>query len=163
MTLYDLTKTYGKGQGEDMMWDSIKVISKYVENSMDPKTRHDLLREIYSMMSGRHYNQEYAIEDTAKMYYTDLNGKRHAAPYWSDEQIREVYDDVKREIPNYNCWDFHVALNKKAAENIMLLSKWFPGITKDELDSKLVEMTLIWLQSGEGADKGTLVWDSLNK
>ena len=163
MTLYDLTKTYGKGQGEGMMWDTVRIISDFIEHSVDPKAKHDLLREIYGHMSGKHYNQDYAIEDTSKMFYVDSSGQRHAAPYWSDEQIREVYDSVKREIPGYNFWDFHVALNKKAAENIMLLSRWFPGLTKEDLNNKLVEMTLLWMQSPADAEKGTMVWDALNR
>ena len=163
MTLYELTKTYGKGQGEGMMWDTVKAVSDFVEKSVDPKAKHDLLRENYGRMSGHHYNQQYAIEDTAKMSYVDINGARHAAPYGTDEQIREVYDSVKREIPGYNLWDFHVALNKKATDNMMLLSRWFPGITKEELDGKLVEMTLLWMQSPADAEKGTMVWETLGR
>ena len=163
MTLYEMTKALGKGKGEGMMWDTVKVLSEFVETSVEPKTRHDLLRKIYGMMSGGHYNQQYALEDTAKMFYTDDNGARHAAPYWTDEQIKEVYEDVKRDIPGYNCWDFHVALNKKAAENLLLLTRWFPNQTREELDQKLVEMTLLWLQSGGSTEEGTMVWDTFNK
>ena len=162
MTLYELTKTYGDGKGESMMWATVKHISDAVEESMDAKSRHDLKKGIYAMMVGGHYDRDYAIQDTAKMYYKDKSGNRHAAPYWTEQQVREIYEQISGEIPEYNFWDFFVALNMIKSDYCPLLDKWFPGIAPEEKDERFVELTLNWLKDEDNPYGSSKIWSYLN-
>ena len=94
MNLYELTKKYGAGKGEDMMWKAVASISEAVEKFMPADQKHELMRKIYGDMSGGHYNEEFAAADIAKMYYTDRNGEKHAAPYWPSGTVREIYESI---------------------------------------------------------------------
>lgn len=162
MTLYELTKKYGSGKGENMMWMTVEVISDAVETSMDPEAKERLMRDVYSKMSGHHYNEEYALEDVAKMYYKDGNGKEIHAPYWTVQQVKEVYDTVSGKIPEYTFWDFYVTLQMTKADNCPLVMRWFPNSTPEERDKMLVEMAVNWLADPDYPHQGEKIWRYLN-
>ena len=162
MNLYELTKKYSNGKGEGMMWSTVEVISEYVERYMPEEEKHHLMREILGMMTDCHYDEMFAKEDVKKMYFVDSRGNRHNAPYWTDEEIRSVYDSVRPEIPDYNNWDFYVALNMIKSDNCALLSRWFPDMTPEERDEKLVEMTVNWLQDEDYIYPDSKIWHYLN-
>ena len=162
MTLYEMTKAYGAGKGESMMWDTVELISEAMEKSMDKEAKHHLMRKIYAKMTDGHYDNDYAIQDTAKMYYKDSDGKRHAAPYWTEDQVRQVYEDIKSQIPKYNFWDFFVALNMIKSDYCPLLEEWFPESTPEEKTDRLVELTLNWLKDEDNPYGDSKVWGYLN-
>ena len=163
MTLYEMIKKYGTGKGEDMMWKTLRVISDHIDDSMDDEHVQHLMRDLYGEMSDGHYNQEYAEEDVKKMYYTDDNGKRHYAPYWSEEQSKTVYESVKRSLPGeYNCWDFYVALNMVKSDNCPILRKWFPNLQENELEAKVIELAISWLNDDDNPYGTEKVWGYLN-
>ena len=164
MTLYDLTKKYGEGKGEDMMWATLAVVSDAIENSMDDSSKARLLRNLYGEMSDGHYNSEYAQEDVAKMYYTDREGKKNLAPYWTPEQVNAVYEKYKDAIPaEYNVWDFYVVLNMVRADNCPLLKNWFPAATPEDMDKKFVELAVSWLNDPDSPYGTSKPWKYLNR
>jgi len=164
MTLYELTKKYGEGKGEDMMWKTLSAVSDSIEDSMDERNKNLLLRHLYGIMSGGHYNEEYALCDVSKMYYTDDNGNKKYAPYWTKEEVKDVYDSVRRDIPSeYNFWDFYVVLNMIKSDNCPLLRKWFPSATNEELNKKLVELSVNWLKDDDNPYGAEKAWGYINK
>lgn len=163
MTLYEMTKKYGEGKGESTMWATLSAVSDAVETSMDATAKHDLLRKVYAEMSGHHYNEEYALEDVAKMYFKGTDGKEHRAPYWTVDQVKAVYDNVSRNISDYNFWDFYVTLQMTKADNCPLIMRWFPNATPEERDKMLVEMAVNWLDDPDNKDAGHKIWSYLNK
>ena len=162
MTLYELTKNYGTGKGEDMMWTTTRLVSQAVEESMDKDSRHKLLRSIYGKLSDGHYNEEYAMEDVAQMYYKDRHGDRHYAPYWSVPTVMEIYSNVKDEIPAYNEWDFFVVVNMIKSDDYTMLERWYPGLTSEQYDEKIVEMSLNWLKDEDNPYGDSKIWSYLN-
>lgn len=161
-SLYELIKTYGTGKGEATMWKSVKVISDSVEKHMDEDARDELNRHIFAEMSGGHYDQHFAMEDVRCMYYTDESGEKHYAPYWTPEQVSGVYEKVKREIPEYNMWDFYVTLQMVKADNCPMLKRWFPEAPEEEMTQRVVELAVNWLKDEDWAGS-TKIWDYLNK
>ena len=163
MTLYDLTKKYGEGKGEAMMWSTLRTVSDTVEQSMDKAAKDKMLRCLYEQMSKGHYDQDYAMADVAKMYYTDEKGEKHYAPYWTEPQVREVYELVKKDIPaSYNFWDFYVALQMIKSDNCPMLRRWYPNITPEEMEKKIVEMTVNWLNDADNPYGDHKVWGYLS-
>ena len=162
MNLYDFTKKYGEGKGEGTMWKTVAIISDAVESKMSDTEKKALLRKLYSAMDGCHYNEEFAKEDVAKMYYEDGDGEKHYAPYWTESQVKEVYDSVSEEIPDYNMWDFYVALQMIRSDNCPLYHEWFPDASPSEMDAKYVEATVNWLDDQDYRYPSTKIWHYLN-
>ena len=163
MTLLELIKKYGEGKGESAMWPALSAVSEAVEESMDADARRDLLQKVYAGMSGHHYNEEFAMDDVAKMYYKGADGKEHHAPYWTVDQVKAVYDNVARSIPDYNFWDFFVTLQMIKADNFLLLKRWFPEATAEELDKLLVDLAVNFLEDPDSKDAGHKIWSYLQK
>lgn len=164
MTIYEITKKYGEGKGEEMMWKSVEIISEEMEKHMDEAARTALARRLYGEIAGGHYNEDFAKEDVKKMFYIDADGQKKYAPYWTDEQVREVYNAAQSEMPEaYNFWDFYVALQMIKSDNCPLMQKWFPGATPEEMDKKFVELTLNWLKDDDNPFGNEKIWKYLNK
>ena len=157
-------KKYGEGKGEAMMWKSVEIISDALDKHMDEATRTALTRRLYGEMAGGHYDEAFAKEDVKKMYYTDSDGQKKYAPYWTDEQVREVYNSVKAEVPKaYNFWDFYVALQMIKSDNCPLMRKWFPDATPEDMNKKFVDLTLNWLKDEDNPFGSEKVWGYLNR
>lgn len=161
MTLYEVTKTYGKGRGENTMWDTVAIVSSAIEKSMDEKDKECLVRRVYEMMTGGHYDEYFANKDVSEMYYIDKNGNRHNAPYWSESDVKAIYDRHAGEIKEYNFWDFWVTMNLVASDNWCKLMKWFPNITDAEMNEKITEEAINWLKDDDWPTKNK-AWDYLN-
>lgn len=161
-TLYDLIKSNSNGKGEDMMWGSVEVISKFIDDHVSEEEKDKLMHQVFGLMSGGHYNEEFAEQAISKMYYKDKGGRKHFAPYWTPDQTEEIYEEVKSKIPEYNLFDFMVTINMKASDDWNLLHAWFPEITQEQLNKKITESTLNWLIDDDWPTKSK-IWDYFNK
>ena len=157
-----MIETYGKGRGEGKMWESVSLISETVEKELSTEAKKHLLRKIYCVMNGGHYNEEFAREDVGKMYYKDANGKTHYAPYFTDEKVATIYERVKGNIPAYNMWDFYVAMNMVASDNWCMLTRWFPDASEATMEKHFIEMTLNWLNDEDNPYGKEKIWKYLN-
>ena len=147
-----MIETYGKGRGESKMWESVAVISDAVEKEMDEKAKDHLMRKVYCVMSGGHYNEEFAKEDVAKMYYTDMSGNKHYAPYFSPERINILYNNVH----------FCVTMNMIESDYAHLVSMWFPDASEEEKEKRYVELALNWLEDEDNPFGQDNVWKYFN-
>ena len=145
------------------MWESVAVISDAVEKDMDEESRERLMRKIYCVMSGGHYNQEFAEEDVARMHYKDLNGKAHYGPYFTEEKVASVYEQVRNTIPEYNMWDFYVVMNMVKSDYCNLLSMWYPDDTETEREKRLVELAMNWLNDEDNPYGKEKAWKYFNR
>ena len=161
--IYDIIKTYGKGKGEDTMWRSVKAISDSLSEMLSPEDYSQLERTVYCTMAGGHYNEKYAHEDVRGMYYTDRNGRQVHAPYWTDEQVEQVYSKVEKSIPSaYNMWDFYVTLNMTKADNCNLFMRWWQSASDAERDERFIEMAVNWLCDEDNPFGDEKIWSYLN-
>ena len=161
MNLYDLTKKYGGGKGEGTMWSTLSLVSDAVE-SMPPSEKNALVRKVYGVMSGKHYNEEFAREDIAKMYYKDADGIKHYAPYWPDEALHSLYEAHKSEIPGYNFWDWAVTMNMIKSDYCQLLSEWFPDDDEETRNERIVRLAINWLDDEDNPFGQSKIWCYLN-
>ena len=161
MTLYELTKKYGEGKGEAMMWTAVETISEAVDRAMPEEEKEALMRHLYGKMSGGHFDEPFAMEAVEKMYYLDGNGAKHTAPYWTPQVVKPIYEGVKREIPAYGFWDFYVTLNMAAADNWSLVEAWFPGLTPAERDQRFIDLAVNWPRDPDAKDTNK-IWKYLN-
>lgn len=161
--LYDIIKANSAGKGESIMWQSVEIISEFLADKLSENDMNELSLRIYGEMSGGHYNEDFAIMDVKKMYYLDKNNKRHSAPYWTESEIRNVYEKVRSRIsPQYNFYDFYVTFNMIASDNWCLIQNWWPNITNEEILNKVCDLTINWL-SDEDWPTTSKIWDYFHK
>lgn len=163
MTILELIKKYGKGKGESSMWDSITMLSEEIEDMATDKDKSRILKKMYSIMQGGHYDEYFANEQMKKMFYLDKEKKEHYAPYWNEDKLRSIYDRWRNKIPSpYNFWDFAVTLNMIWSDNITMLKEWFEGATDEELEEKAAEMSTNWLDDKDNPFGDYKVWGYFN-
>jgi hypothetical protein len=78
----------------------------------------------------------------------------HHAPHWTEAQYKEVYEASKAKLKNanYTCWDMAVTLEMMWTDNVCMLREWWPNATPAELDGKVVDMALNYLNDDDDAD-----------
>lgn len=162
MDIYTIIKDSLKGEGSDKMWCVTKILSDYIEEYVPEKRKHALLTKVYYGTNGGHYNEEFAEKSIAKFYYVDDDGVKHQAPYWTESEVKGIYDTIKNEIPKYNFYDFEVTLNMVKSDNCNKLRRWFPEATKEELLDKLVEEAVNYLNDEDNPYGSEKIWKYLN-
>ena len=162
MTLYELIKKYGEGRGEAMMWKAVSVISDAVDSYMPEDEKSALVRRVYGEMSDGHYNEEFAREDIAKMYYVAPDGEKAYAPYWSEETLRSLYKRYKDQIPGYNCYDWMVTMNMSKSDYIQIINAWFPDLSEEEKNDRIVQLSINWLKDSDSPFAERKIWGYLN-
>lgn len=164
MTIYELIQKYGHNKGESAMWNSIKTISDELEHNLSHEDHDKLLKHIYCIMNDGHYDEYFADHDVKHMYYVDKHGERHSAPYLTKEEIKSYYLKHRSKIPSqYNMWDFYVTVQMIYSDNINLINQWFNNISKEELNDKIIDMSINWLNDEDNPFGDHKIWGYFNK
>lgn len=92
MELYELIEKYGKGKGETVMWETTRLVSDFIKPIKETNKQEywNLMRKVYGLMSGGHYDEVWANHDVSQIEYTDKEGKKRTGAYWTCEQIEEA-------------------------------------------------------------------------
>ena len=162
MTLLQIFQKYGTGKDNAAMTKTTEVLSEFIKNRLSDEDYYVLKKKVYASLEGGHFNKEFADMQMSKLYYKDINGEKHYAPYWTDDEMYAVYQNNKAKLGNYNLYDFEVALNMIKSDNYNKLKSWFQTATKDELLDKLVEETLNWLDDEDNPFGKEKVWRYFN-
>ena len=104
MKLYEIIAKHGKGKGEDVMRECTKIISEFISPMEDSNNTEYwyLLRKIYGLMCGGHYDEDFAKHDVAEML---PHGE-----YWSMKQIDDATKSMSFPSGTTLC-DKYVAFN----------------------------------------------------
>lgn len=156
MKYCELIKEYSKGKSEAVMWAATKKVSEFLDAAKEvhPEEYWKLMKETYAIMAGEHYNELFGMWRIEQMHYKDKNGTVHHAPHWSKGQYAEVYEQVKGKLKNgaYNCWDLAVTLEMLYSDNIVMYRGWWPSATEAELEGKVVEAAVNYLNDDDDMD-----------
>lgn len=149
---------------EKIMFASIDDVQELLMTIKEPHP--DLywrfIKRQHEHMFGHHYNETFGQWRIEQMFYKDKKGDVHRAPHWTKEQHKAAYDKVKSQIPaSYNCWDFAVALESQHADTICLYRTWWPEATDADLDQKVIEATVNFLNDDDNPENK--VWDMYEK
>lgn len=108
---------------EKQMWQSIESVSDLLCEIKDahPDLYWGFLREQAGIMSGGHYDEEFAMHDVSKIEYTDKEGKAHKGAYWTCEQVEEATKGMSFPTGTTK-WDRFVAFNSFRADTCKVLS-----------------------------------------
>ena len=144
------------------MWCTTKILSDAIEQYVPSKQKEVIKSKVYYSTFGGHFNRDFADAAISKFYYVDLNGVKHQAPYWTEDDVMEIYEGIKRKIPAYNFYDFEVTLNMVKSDNCNKLRSWFPDAADDELLEKLTEEAVNYLDDEDNPYGTEKVWKYLN-
>ena len=162
MDIYNILKEGLRGEGSDKMWCTTKILSDAIEDYVPEKQKEAIKTKVYYSTFGGHFNRDFADSAVSKFYYVDLTGVKHQAPYWTEPEVKEIYESVKAKIPAYNFYDFEVTLNMVKSDNCNKLKKWFPQATDKELLDRLIEEAVNYLVDDDNPYGTEKIWKYLN-
>ena len=136
------------------------ILSKAL-NNLPEEDKELLIKKVYYLLNGCHYDEEFAKAAVAKMYYLDGKEKVYA-PYWMQGEIEKLYDKVKNGIDDYNLWDFYVTMNMIMSDNYPLLIKRYPESSKDEKTNIILEDSINYLNDEDNPFGTEKIWGYLN-
>ena len=162
MDVYNILKEGLRGEGSDKMWCITRILSDAIDNYVPEKQKESLKTKIYYSINGGHFDRDFADKAIMRMYYVAPNGMKHSAPYWEETEVKVLYEQVKAKIPHYNFFDFEVTLNMVKSDNYNKLKKWFPQATDSELQEKIVEEAVNYLDDEDNPYGNEKIWKYLN-
>lgn len=165
MTVYEVLKTYGTGKGEATMWATTKLVSDAIEEAYadNPEAREKIIRDLYAIIAGCHYNEPFAMADISKMSYIDSNGDKVDAPHWTKSQYQAAFESIRNKLKKstYTAWDFAVTLEMQYSDYITTLREWWPNASAEELDAKVVQLSVAYLNDPDDPEDGK-IWRRFN-
>ena len=163
MKIKELIKKYGEGKGEAVMWKSVDMISEMLDDKLTPAEVDCIEKKMYAMMNGEHYDEYFAKKQVSCMFYTDPQGMKHEAPYWTDDDVKQVWAAYRAKIKgDVNFWDFYVALNMIKSDNCNLFRSWWPDADVATMTTKIAEATVNWLNDEDSPQGDARVWRYFN-
>lgn len=162
MDIYNILKEGLRGEGSDKMWCTTKILSDAIEEYVPEKQREVIKTKVYYSTFGGHFNKDFADSAISKFYYIDSTGIKREAPYWTESELKPLYDEVRNKIPAYNFYDFVVTMNMVKSDNYLKLKKWFPDDDEVELVEKMLEETVNWLDDEDNPYHNEKIWKYLN-
>lgn len=165
MTVYEVLKTYGTGKGEATMWATTKLVSDAIEEAYadNPEAREKIIRDLYAIIAGCHYNEPFAMAEIKRMSYIDGNGVKVESPHWTKSEYQAAYESVRNKLKKstYNVWDLAVTLEMQYSDYICTLREWWPSATNEDLDVKVVQLAIAYLNDPDDPEDGK-IWRRFN-
>lgn len=130
-----------------------------IKNNLNDDDYVKVCRNVYETVNGGHYDKNFADWQIPKLYYVSGNTENHA-PYWTEDKVKEFYDNHKSEIPqSYNFYDFEVTLNMIKSDDYNIIENWFAG---QDNDDRYVELAINWLNDEDNPFGNEKIWKYLN-
>lgn len=127
-----------------------------------PELYWHFIKRQHERIFGCHYNENFGMWRIEQMYYKDKAGTEHRAPHWTKDQYKTAYEAMKAKLPStYNCWDFAVTLEMLYSDNICLFRSWWPEATEEQLEGKVVEASVNYLNDDDDPD--CKIWKRFEK
>lgn len=105
------------GGSEEKMWESVAVTEMAMDyiKEADPDKYACLMRKLSESLYGKHYDEEMAHADVAKMHYIDRNGAEKHGAHWTVEEV-ETATAGKQFPKGTTKYDLFVAYNSQYAD-----------------------------------------------
>lgn len=136
-----------------------------IENILNKRLSNDektvLKATIHKAIIGNHFDESSAKMRISQMYYTTIDGCTIHAPFVSERDIIELYNEYKSQINGYNMYDFSVVLNNVIADNYKLIYSWWPNEEWCVMLIKFCEIAINWLNDDDTPFMGEKAWKIL--
>lgn len=91
----EIIKKNWKSGSEEIMNKSVDMVAELLEEMKEvcPKKYWWFIRKQQGLMSGGHYDEEFARYDVKQKYHVDKRGNKVEGEHWSMEQARQVMQE----------------------------------------------------------------------
>lgn len=155
-----MMQQYQQDTTAEQMVEVTKVIGKYIAAHGTDEDRQRLCKDIYGVASEGHFDRHYAEEAINKMYYEDEDGTKHRAPFYTEAEVREVFELNKDDISDYTVYDLAVTMNMLRSDNNRFLEKYAKNT--GEMKEMVVCMSIEYLQDPDAPHPASKIWDYIN-
>lgn len=160
MDFVELIQKYQEGTTPEQMLQITKVIGKFVAKHASEDELVHLCKDIYGVVSDGHYDRHFADEAIKRMYYEDENGTKHHAPFFTEDEVKEVFDINKDDISDYTIHDLAVTMNMLRSDNNRFLEKY--AKTPSEIKEMVSCMAIDYLQDPDAPHPTSKIWHYIN-
>lgn len=149
MIYKEIIKKNWKNGSEEVMNKSVELVDALL---MEMKAFHKdkywlFMRKQQGLMSGGHYDEDFARYDVGQMWHIDKQGRRVEGEHWSLAQAKEVMQSNGISAPN-NEYDVYVALN----------AFWHDLACVEEYDEIVKLAVAFWFKDSDFSDKVGKIW-----
>lgn len=108
----EIIKKNWRNSSEETMNKSVDLVAELLEDvkESNPEEYWRFIRKQQGLMSGGHYDEEFARYDVKQMWHTTKHGEKRMGEHWSVEQAKQVMREHGLSAP-INEFDVYVALN----------------------------------------------------
>lgn len=139
----------------------IAAIAEILDKRLNDDEKIALKSTLRKAIMGNHFDAYSAKERISLMYYTTTDGCIIHAPFVSERECAELYEEYKSQIKGYNLYDFSVVLNNVIADNYKLLYSWWPNEEWCIMLIKFCEIAVNWLNDDDTPFMGEKAWKLL--
>lgn len=160
MDFVELIVKYQEGTTPEQMLEVTKVIGKFVATHATEKELHGLYRDIYGVISEGHFDRKFAEDAIEQMWYEDEDGTTHHAPFFKEDEVKEVFDLNKDDISDYTIHDLAVTMNMLRSDNNRFLEKY--AKSEGEKKEMVACMAIEYLQDPDAPHPKSKIWHYIN-
>lgn len=160
MNFVEFVEKYQQDMTPEQMLSIAKAIGKYLSCKLSDAEVHHLCAMVYGVLSEEHFDKYFADDAISKMWYEDADGTRHMAPFFTDEEIKEVFNKHKDDISDYTIHDLAVTMNLLRSDHHVLLERYSEDA--EELKEMVVLMAIEYLQDPDCLYPTSKIWHNIN-
>ena len=149
------------GKNEQAKNNAIAAIAIVLNKCLTTGEKVALKAAIREAIIGNHFDADSAKERISRICYTTGDGCTIHAPFVSERECVELYEEYKEQIKGYNLYDFMVVLNNIIADYHNLLYSWWANEDWCIMLIKFSELAVNWLNDDDTPFKGEKAWKVL--
>lgn len=160
MDFVELIQKYQEGTTPEQMKAITIVIGKFVAKHATEEELHQLYQDVYGVISEGHFDRHFADEAISKMWFEDEYGEKHYAPFYTEDEIKEVFSLNKDDISDYTIYDLAVTMNMLRSDNNRFLEKY--ASSESNKKEMVTCMAIEYLQDPDAPHPTSKIWHYIN-
>nr|WP_293486169.1 hypothetical protein [Prevotella sp.] len=160
MNFVEFVEKYQQDMTPEQMLSIAKAIGKYLSCKLSDAEVHHLCAMVHGVLSEEHFDKYFADDAISKMWYEDADGTKHKAPFFTKEEVKEIFDKHKDDISDYTIHDLAVTMNLLRSDHHVLLERYSEDA--EELKEMVVLMAIEYLQDPDSLYPTSKIWHNIN-
>lgn len=160
MDFVDFVEKYQQELTPEQMLEIAKAIGKCLSFKLSDDEVHHLCAMVYGVLSEEHFDKHFADDAISKMWYEDADGTKHTAPFFSDVEIKDAFDNHQDDISDYTIHDLAVTMNLMRSDHHVMLERY--STDADEMKEMVVLMAIEYLQDHDCLHPTSKIWNTIN-
>ena len=160
-TIDTIFKQYGYDKQSQVIRNAITLLSTLLSDILTEEQQYKIVKDLYALFVGGHYNESFADDQVGKMYY-EKDGSKYNGPFLNKDTVLNKYREIRNTIPDYNEWDFYVTVQMIYSDNYNIIYEWFPNISEQDFNQKIYQLATNWLNDKDNPFGNSKIWCYFN-